>query len=82
MKDNNEHLKIIKEKYESKFNDYRDIAEEERNNHINKKLGELPIHQLFQQLCLNGLIWEFEAVSLYPRAMSDPESIYSRIETG
>ena len=53
MKNKNEHLKIIKEEYESKFNDYRDVDEEEMNNYINKKLGELPIHKLLQELSLD-----------------------------
>ena len=44
MKFKNEHLKIIKVENESKFNDYRDIHEEELNNYINKNLGEIPIH--------------------------------------
>ena len=51
----NEHLKIIKAEYESNFNDYRDIDEEEMNNYINKKLGEFPIHKLLQELSLNSL---------------------------
>ena len=45
MKYKNHHLKIIKEEYERKFNDYRDIDEEEMNNYVNKNLGEIPIHQ-------------------------------------
>ena len=49
----NDHLKIIKKEYGSKFDDYRDIDEEEMNNHINKKLGELPIHKILQQLSLD-----------------------------
>ena len=32
---------------ESKYDDYGDIQEEEINNHIEKNLGELPIHQFF-----------------------------------
>ena len=51
----NHHLKIIKKVYESKFNDCRDIDEEEMNNYINKKLGEFPIHKLLQKLSLNDL---------------------------
>ena len=82
MKYKNEHLKIIKENYESKFNDYRDITEEKMNYHINKEIGELPIHQLLQQLSLNDLFWDLDAVSLYPSAMSDEKSIYPQIETG
>ena len=51
------------------------------NNYINKKLGEFPIHKLIQELSLNGLLWDFDAVSLYPSAMSGSKSIYPRIET-
>ena len=39
------------------------------------------MHKL-QELSLNNLLWDFDAVSLHPSAMSDPESIYPRIETG
>ena len=52
------------------------------NNYINKKLGEFPIHKLLQELSLNDLLWSYDANALYPSAMSDPESIYPRIETG
>ena len=55
MKYKIDHLKIIKEEYESKFDDCRDIDEDEMNEYINKKLGELPIHKLLQQLSLNDL---------------------------
>ena len=82
MQFKNHHFKIIKKVYESKFNDYRDIDEEEKNNNINKKIGGFPIHKLLEQLSLNDLLWGFDSVSLYPSAMSDPESIYPRIETG
>ena len=52
------------------------------NNYINKKIGEFPIHKLLQELNLNDLLWDFDAVSLYPSALSDPKSIYPRTETG
>ena len=68
--------------YESNFDEYRDINEQEMNNYINKKLGEFPIHTLLQELSLNDLSWDFDAVSFYHSAMSDETSIYSRIETG
>ena len=76
------HLKIIKEEYESKFVYYSDINEDEMNEYNNKKLGELPIHTFLQQLSLNYLLWDFDAMSLYPSAMSDEKSIYPKIETG
>ena len=47
-----------------------------------KKLGERSIHWLLQQLNLNDLLWDFDAVSLYPSAVNDEKSIYPRTETG
>ena len=82
MKYKNDHLKIDKEESESKFDDYRDINEEEMKECINKKLNQLPIHQLLQRLNLNDLIWDCDCVSLYPSAMWDSKSIYPKIETG
>ena len=72
----------MKKEYESKFHDYRDIDEEEMNNYINKNSGEFPIHKILQELSLNDLLWDFDAESLYPSAMSDEKSIYPRIKTG
>ena len=74
MKYKNHHLKFIKQEYESKYNDYRDIDEEETDNYINEKLGEYPFHKLLQELSLNDLLWDFDAVSLNPSAMSDEKS--------
>ena len=82
MKYKNEHLKIIEKEYESQFDDYRDIDQEEKEKYINEKLGQLPIHKLLQNLSLNDLIWSYDANSLDPSAMSDPESVCTRIETG
>ena len=45
-------------------------------------MGELPIHQFLQRLTMNDLLWDFDAVSFYPFAMSEYNSIYPRIETG
>ena len=81
MKHKNEHFKTIQKEYESKFNDCTDIDEEEMNNYINKKLGEFPIRKIPQELTINDLLWDFDAISLYPNAMIDPESVYPRIET-
>ena len=50
--------------------------------YINKKSGELSFHQFLQQLSLNDLLWDFDAVSLYPSAMIDEKSVYPRTETG
>ena len=82
MKFENEYLKSVKEEYENKFNDYRDIDDEEMNNYINKKLGEIPLHKILQEKSLIDLIWDFDAVNLYASAISDEKSICPRIETG
>ena len=82
MKIKIEHLKFVKEEYESNFRDYRDIDEEETINYINKKLGEFPIHKLLQELSLYDLLWDFDAVSLYPSAMSDKKINLSKNRNG
>ena len=41
----NDRLKVIKEKYENKFRDYRDKEEKGMEKSINKKLGAFSIHQ-------------------------------------
>ena len=77
----NNPIKFIKEENECKFNNYRDIEEDEMEKYINKKLVELPIPQYLKQLFLNDLLWSCDANSLYSSAMSDDMSIYPRIET-
>ena len=68
--------------YENKFSDYRDENVEEKENYINEKLSELPIHQLKRQLKIIEPLWDFNCVSLYPSAMWDENSIYPKIESG
>ena len=73
---------IYEKEYESQFNDYRDEDEDEKEKYINEKLGNLRIHKLLKQIELFHLLWDFDAVSLYPSAMWDEKSIYPKIETG
>ena len=63
-------------------NDYRDENADEKEKFVNEKLSKLPIHQLKIQIKLDELLWDFNAVSLYPSAMWDESSIYPRIERG
>ena len=74
-------LKIFQEEFESNFNDYRDEREEKKEKFINEKLSELPNHKFLQQLSLNVSLWGFDAVILYPSALSGKDSIYPRTET-
>ena len=73
---------IYKKEYENQFNDYREEDEDYKMKYINEKLGNLRIHKLLKQIELIHLLWDFDAVSLYPSAMWDEKSIYPRIETG
>ena len=78
----NKFYDIYEKEYENQFIDYRDENEEDKEKYINEKLGNLRIHKLLKQIELVHLLWDFDAVSLYPSAMWDEKSIYPRIETG
>ena len=82
MEYKNKHFKIFEKEYEDKFNDYRDENVEEKEKYINEKLSELRLHKIIKRIELIHLLWDFDAVSLYPSAMWDEKSIYPRIETG
>ena len=82
MEYKNKHFKIFEKEYEDQFDDYRDEDEEEKEKYINEKLGNLRLHKLIQKIELIHLLWDFDAVSLYPSAMWDEKSMYPRIETG
>ena len=82
MKYKKKHYDNFEKEYENQFSNYRDDNEEEKQKYINEKLGNLRIHKLKKQKELTHLLWDFDAVSLYPSAMWDENSIYPRIETG
>ena len=65
------HYEISEKEYENQFNDYRHENEEEKQKYINEKLSNLRLHQLIQRTKLVHLLWDFDAVSLYPSAMWD-----------
>ena len=74
----NKQTKKIESEYDSQFKDYRDNDEEERTEHINKQLNKLKIHENLQKLNLNDVLMDFDATSLYPSAMWDKKSVYSK----
>ena len=76
------YYEIFEKQYESKFDDCRDEDVDEKEKYINEKLGNLRLHKFIQRIELIHLLWDFDAVSLYPSAMWDEKSIYPRIETG
>ena len=82
MEYKNKHLKIFEKEYENQFDDYKDENVEEKEKYINEKLSNLRLHKIVKRIELIHLLWDFDAVSLYPSAMWDEKSIYPRIETG
>ena len=82
MEYKNKHFKIFEKEYEAQFDDYTDEDVEEKEKYINEKLSELRLHKIIKRIELIHLLWDFDAVSLYPSAMWDEKSIYPRIETG
>ena len=82
MEYKNKHSKIFEKEYENHFDDYRDENVEEKEKYINEKLSELRLHKIIKRIELIHLLWDFDAVSLYPSAMWDKKSLYPRIESG
>ena len=82
MEYKNKHFKIFEKEYEDQFDDYRDENVEEKEKYISEKLSNLRLHKIIKRIELIHLLWDFDAVSLYPSAMWDEKSIYPRIETG
>ena len=82
MEYKNKYFKIFEKEYEDQFDDYRDENVEEKEKYINEKLSNLRLHKIIKRIELIHLLWDFDAVSLYPSAMWDERSIYPRIETG
>ena len=82
MEYKNKHFEIFEKEYEDQFDDYRDENVEENEKYINEKLSNLRLHKIIKRIELVRLLWDFDAVSLYPSAMWDENSFYPRIETG
>ena len=82
MEYKNKHFKIFEKESENQFNDYSHENIEEKERYINENLRNLRLHRILKRIELIHLLWNFDAVSLYPSAMSDPKSIYPKVETG
>ena len=73
---------MIQNEFDSQFENYRDINQEERRKGINKESNKLAIHKIIQKLNLNDVVMDFDATSLYHSAMWDENSVYPKIKTG
>ena len=82
MEYKNQHFKIFEKEYENQFNDYRDENIEEKGKYIKEKLSNLRLHKIIKRIELIHLLWDFDAVRLYPSALWDKNSIFPKIKTG
>ena len=78
----NKYEKQYAKEFDSKYDDYRDIDQKEKEKYVNRKLNMLPIHKELSQLDSNKTQMDFDATSLYPSAMWVENSVYPKIETG
>ena len=69
-------------KNSTKYDDYRDIDQKEKEKDVNRKLNMLSIHKELSKLDSIKTQMDFDATSLYPSAMWDEKSVYPKIETG
>ena len=78
----NKYEKQYAKEFDSKYDDYRDIDQKEKEKYVNRKLNMLPIHKELSKLDSNKFQMDFDATSLYPSAMWDEKSVHPKIETG
>ena len=78
----NENEELYVKEFDSKYDDYRDIDQKEKEKYVNRKFNKLPIHKELSKLNSNKTQMAYGAYSLYPSAMWDENSVYPKIETG
>ena len=67
----NKYEKQYLKQFDSKYDDYRDIGQKEKEKYVNRKLNLLPIHKELSKLDSNKTQMDFDATSLYPNPMWD-----------
>ena len=78
----NNYEKQYSKEFDSKYDDYRNIDQKEKEKYVNRKLNKLSIHKEMSKLDLNKTQMDFDATSLCPSAMWDEKSVYPKNETG
>ena len=60
----NKYEKQYGKEFDSRYDDYRDINEKEKEKYVNRKLNMLPIHKELSKLDSNKTQMDFDATSL------------------
>ena len=77
----NKYEKQYAKEFDSKYDDYRDIDQKEKEKYVNRRLNMLSIHKELSKINSNKTQMDFDATSLYPSAMWDKNSVYPKIDT-
>ena len=59
----NKPRKILEDKYDSQFKNYRDIKQEDKQKYVVDKISKLPIHEKLQKLNVDKVLMDFDATS-------------------
>ena len=78
----NKNEKQYAKEFDSKYDEYRDIGQQEKTEYVNKEYNLLPIHKELSKLNSNKTQIDFDATSLYHSAMYNENSVYPKIENG
>ena len=74
----NKYNKLYAKEFDSKHDDCRDINQMEKIEFFNNNFAMLAIHKQLSKLDSNIIQLDFDATSLYPSAMWDKNSLYSK----
>ena len=74
----NKYEKQYAEEFDSKYDEYRDIDQDERTDYNKRKLNTLPIHKEFSKLDSKKTQMDYDATSLYRSAMWDENLVYPK----
>ena len=78
----NKYEKQYAKEFDSKYDDFRNVDQKEKEKYANKKRNMLYIHKELAKLDSNFTQMDYDATSLYPSAMWDKNSVNPKIETG
>ena len=77
----NKNEKQYAKEINSKYDDCRDIDQKDKTDCINKKFTMLQFHKELSKKDSRKTQMDFDAMSLYPSAMWDENSVYPKLET-
>ena len=70
-----------KEKYESRFGDYRRVNIKKLEEYVDRKVARIPVSKQLAVIDKSDLLVSSDYNSLYPSAMAHPDSKWPKIET-